>query len=407
MSGNLNVNNSSSSPVINPSSENNSSKGHDSPNMFLASTFLTGNDNYLQWKFSIKIALGAKKKLGFINGETEKPSTGTNEIAEWISTDCMVRSWLLNSISKEISGAFIFATTAHELWKELEEHFGESNGQLIYQLQRQIASIPQGDNSLSKYYTRLKQLWDELNCLIPLPPCNCGSAKSIYEITSMSRLMQFLIGLNDVYDNLRNQILVLDPLPSVHKAYSMALRVEKQREIQINFASPTDMSAMFVKTSSSNNFKRQGNNTQYKDKQDPKMKNQSDRYCNFCKIAGHTKESCFKLIGMKLELSFLNSSRAAILDKHAWILDTGATAHMCNDISILTTSKPVNIFTPIYLPDGFIKTVKNKGSVVLNSRITLENALHVPEFKCNLLSVKALSTSANIEFIFRPTYCVL
>ena len=45
----------------------------DSPNMFLVSTFLNGNENYLQWKFSVQIALGAKKKLGFINGTTSRP----------------------------------------------------------------------------------------------------------------------------------------------------------------------------------------------------------------------------------------------------------------------------------------------------------------------------------------------
>ena len=134
------------------------------------------------------------------------------------------------------------------------------------------------------------QLWDELNCLVPVPPCNCGSAKSISENISMTRLMQFLMGLNDTYDNLRNQILVLDPLPTVHKAYSMALRVEKQREVQINFAAPTEISAMFVKSSSSNSGFKKQNPTQLKGKQDYKQKNQSDRYCNFCKITGHTRE---------------------------------------------------------------------------------------------------------------------
>ncbi|KAL4578353.1 hypothetical protein LXL04_014475 [Taraxacum kok-saghyz] len=76
------------------SSMNSSQKGVDSPNMFLLSTFLTGNDNYLQWKFGVQLALGAKKKLGFINGDKKKPESGENEIADWMSTDCMVRSWM-------------------------------------------------------------------------------------------------------------------------------------------------------------------------------------------------------------------------------------------------------------------------------------------------------------------------
>lgn len=471
-------------------SDSSSLKGNDSPNMFLVLTLLTGNDNYLQWKFSIQLALGAKKKLGFIDGTNEKPSTGESDIADWISTDCMVRSWLLNSISKDISGAFIFATTAKELWNELGDHFGESNGPLIYQLQRQIASITQGNSSLSKYYMNLKQLWDELNCLVPLPPCNCGSEKSISENISMTRLMQFLMGLNDTYDNLRNQILVLDPLPTVHKAYSMALRVEKQREVQINFAAPIEISAMFVKSSSSNSGFKKQNPTQFKGKQDYKQKNQSDRYCNFCKITGHTRESCFKLngypdwykelkdkkksnfnsahlvdgnypglqespinaetehisnemetngsfnslmkqfsqflktnknvdphtanfthlgdfVGMKLDFSLLNSLRSDMMDKDSWILDTGATAHMCNNLESSNTYKELLKFTPIFLPDGSIKAVTHKGYVNLSSRLVLENTLHVPDFKCNLLSVRALATSAKIEFIFRTDHCIL
>ncbi|KAL4563020.1 hypothetical protein LXL04_027051 [Taraxacum kok-saghyz] len=50
----------SGSSVLNP-------KNNDS-NVFLVSNPLTGNENYMQWKYSTQIALGAKRKAGFING---------------------------------------------------------------------------------------------------------------------------------------------------------------------------------------------------------------------------------------------------------------------------------------------------------------------------------------------------
>ena len=53
------LHNASSSSVSNP-------KGNDST-MFLDSNLLTRNENYMQWKFSIKLALGAKKKTGFVD----------------------------------------------------------------------------------------------------------------------------------------------------------------------------------------------------------------------------------------------------------------------------------------------------------------------------------------------------
>ena len=81
----------------------------------------------------------------------------------------MVISWILNSISKEIIEDFLHTTSARELWKELEERFGESNGLLLYQVQRELSFISQGSMHVVQYYTKLKKLWDELTCLMPIP----------------------------------------------------------------------------------------------------------------------------------------------------------------------------------------------------------------------------------------------
>ncbi|KAK4392660.1 hypothetical protein Sango_2043800 [Sesamum angolense] len=45
----------------------------DNPGMSLVSSLLNGK-NYLPWSRSIRIALGAKMKLGFINGKSKKPN---------------------------------------------------------------------------------------------------------------------------------------------------------------------------------------------------------------------------------------------------------------------------------------------------------------------------------------------
>lgn len=63
---NLNSSSSSSTNIVSNAKNNDS-------NIFLVSTHLLGNENYMQWKFSFCIALGAKKKIGFIHGTTKKP----------------------------------------------------------------------------------------------------------------------------------------------------------------------------------------------------------------------------------------------------------------------------------------------------------------------------------------------
>jgi hypothetical protein len=178
--------------------------------------------------FSVKthetIALGAKMKLGFIDGTIETPAKNSPQFVKWNRVNCMITSWILNSISKDIVEAFLYTTSAKELWNELEERFGGCNGPQLYQIQREICSITQGSQSVSQYYTKLKGLWDELTYLMPLPECTCGSAKTVSDITSFNRLMQFLMGLSEEYEQIRSQILVMEPLPAVNKAYSMIQR---------------------------------------------------------------------------------------------------------------------------------------------------------------------------------------
>lgn len=73
----------------------------DHPSMNLITSLLTGN-NYMTWSRSVKIALGAKTKLGFIDERCRQPNEKDSKYEQWLKVDCMVRWWILNSISKEI-----------------------------------------------------------------------------------------------------------------------------------------------------------------------------------------------------------------------------------------------------------------------------------------------------------------
>ena len=101
----------------------------------------------------------------------------------------MITSWILNSVSKDIVEAFLCTTSTKELWDKIAERFGENNGPLLYQIQREISSISQGNEYVAKYYTGLKKLWDEFTCLMPLPICTYGSAKEIADMNSFNKLI--------------------------------------------------------------------------------------------------------------------------------------------------------------------------------------------------------------------------
>ncbi|XP_058004034.1 uncharacterized protein LOC131180686 [Hevea brasiliensis] len=115
----------------------------DNPGLSLVSVPLNCM-NYLTWSRSMVIALCAKDKLGFITGKVEKPPDNFNLFEKWRRVDCMVISWILNSISKELVEYFIYTPSAKDLWNELEQRFGVNNGPLLYNIKREIASFTQG-----------------------------------------------------------------------------------------------------------------------------------------------------------------------------------------------------------------------------------------------------------------------
>lgn len=75
----------------------------------------------------------------------------------------MIFSGILNSISKETASNMIYASSAYEMWHDLNEHFSKRNGPRIFhlQLQQAISSLSHDQLSMSVYYTHLKALWDE------------------------------------------------------------------------------------------------------------------------------------------------------------------------------------------------------------------------------------------------------
>lgn len=81
-------------------------------------------------------ALATKSKLGFISGSCAKPNETSADYTRWVRCDNMVTCWILNSMMTEIPEAFMYIETLKELWNEISERFGQTNGLLIYQLRR-------------------------------------------------------------------------------------------------------------------------------------------------------------------------------------------------------------------------------------------------------------------------------
>ncbi|KAL0403961.1 UNVERIFIED_CONTAM: Retrovirus-related Pol polyprotein from transposon RE2 [Sesamum radiatum] len=91
-----------------------------------------------------------------------------------------------------------------------------------------------------------------------------------------------------------------------------------------------------------------------------------------------------------------------------WIVDTGATNHMCAHKHILKHITTLSHSTSVHLPDGNTQPVAHIGDVTLHKNLTLTDVLYVPTFKFNLLSVSKLCSTSLVEVVFHSSsYCVL
>lgn len=108
---------------------------------------------------------------------------------------------------------------------------GRCNGPKVYKLQMEIFSYRQGDQDVLMYFNNLIALWSELDMLLPKVSCICDAERVYYEREGQQRMIQFLVGLRDEYEQARQQILLIEPLPNVEKAYSMVIHVEDQMKL--------------------------------------------------------------------------------------------------------------------------------------------------------------------------------
>lgn len=95
----------------------------------------------------------------------------------------------------------IFIDTATAMWFDLQERFSQSNSPRIFQLQKKIYVLAQGNNFVSVYYTQLKGLWDELLSFRPVSNCTCGGSKVLVDHHHQEYVFHVLMGLNEFFVN--------------------------------------------------------------------------------------------------------------------------------------------------------------------------------------------------------------
>ncbi|XP_019264489.1 PREDICTED: uncharacterized protein LOC109242112 [Nicotiana attenuata] len=354
----------------------------------------------------------------------------------------MVISWLLNSLSKDIADTMLYSKTAKDIWTELEARFGQCNGAQLYQLQKELSELVQGNSDVAGYYTKLKKIWDEQDTLntrvVCSCDCSCGGKEKTLKSLQDGRLIQFLMGLNDTYGGVKSSILMMSPLPNVNQAYSLLIQDEKQREIHVGvhpaesaflkpghtldkcyrivgfppdfkFTKPRKFqgnahSNATISEDFSINTTNGAEGTSSGKGLTQEQHSQLFQLLQQVKISPQSEQNSEAIVNANCAGIDLPNLKHIICFSHVypntWIIDSGASEHMTSDISILFNIISLSIPLYINLPNSHKIKVGKKGSVHILPGLTIHNVLYVPVFKFNLLSVHKLTKHLRCNLLF-------
>lgn len=90
-----------------------------------------------------------------------------------------------------------------------------------------------------------------------------------------------------------------------------------------------------------------------------------------------------------------------------WLIDSGASAHICSDIRLLSDLRNKTGKNTVRTPDGSVRLVKKIGKAVLAPGFVLQDVLYVPDFQYNLISVGKLVSTSGAKVLFDGNKCLL
>ncbi|XP_075083597.1 uncharacterized protein LOC142167334 [Nicotiana tabacum] len=193
----------------------------DTPGLVLIPIKLTGPENYALWSRAMKLALRGKCKLGFVDGNCVK-SMYRGELAEQCEKcNAIILSWIGSTVVSELMPSIVFASNARKVWSDFKEIFYRCRLTRIYHLWTEIASLKLSIDSVTTYYSKMTDLCSELDVLTPKFSCDCEESRPSLIHLEQQRLLQFLMGLNENYNNVLSNVLLRRPVVSVNEAYAI------------------------------------------------------------------------------------------------------------------------------------------------------------------------------------------
>ena len=381
----------------------------------LANEKLNG-DNFVKWKSNMNIVLICENQKFVLTEECppEPPANAARNVREkydsWIQSNNKARCYMLASMSDVLRKKHEDMETAYEIWESLQAMFGQQSVQCRHEATRSYM------NAKMKKGVSVRE--HVLNMINTMHEAEIHGA-TIDEGTQVSIILESLspafsaFTTNYVMNKLQyNMTQLLNELQTFE-----AINKGRSQEGEANVAEQ--------KPSSSNNNKKRKNkeggsgaqpkkakrtsNNKSKNKKNNSTDKKPKGKCFHCGVEGHWKRNCKKYLS---ELKDKKKGKYDLLvleaclvddDSSSWIVDSGATNHVCSSLQMLSSSRELaDGDVTLRVGNGEIVSAKAVGVARLDFRnkfLVLNNVYFIPGFRRNLISISMLH-----EQLFRVSF---
>ena len=386
--------------------------------------------NFMLWRALALPNFAGVRLHGFLDGSAKAPEptvtigigdtarTITNpEYEQWWTLDQKVLGHLLGSMSVEISAQLIGCRTAAAAWAAVHTMFAAENSAGVRNLRRQIQALRKGDRPASEYMQKVKALADSMAAagsplrddeIIDYMLTGLGSAfNPIAASMNFAGVpITFPAFYSSVlhYEALQQQQSELEDWQSSANAASRPVyNTTSGRAAESGRQSGGRPSAGSLPPSSGgygnnqgiasghNNNGGNGRNGGGNEGGNGGGRNRRWRpRCQICKNWGHEAGDCRSRYDHDHRAANSASTSSSHEPPH-WILDTGATDHLTNDLDRLHFHERYGGKDQVQVANGAGLSISHIGhSTIPGSSLRLRNILRLPHIHQHLLFVYRL-----------------
>ncbi|GJZ71494.1 putative RNA-directed DNA polymerase [Tanacetum coccineum] len=228
----------------------------------------------------------------------------------------------------------------------------------------------------------LQEQWDRCNSIV---------------LSWILGLIQFLMGLDDVYGPVRSLILTIYPLPDVKSAFATLSRDESHRQSHVNTSSSKTRPSAFVAkcyelVGYPPGFKKKGSNQSVNNV----SSNKSDQGKGITHtFTGDQYQRLMNLLSGPGECSHVQTNVTNFV---------GASQHITYCAKLVFNVLDVKYLNiTIAHPNGTVAQVMQIGHYKLSKTLIIKDVLVVPGYHVNLLSVHKMTKDNNVSVPFTET----